>query len=226
MSSNDSRSPFKRTAIIASVAAVIAVIVAIGASTVAFMALSRSGSSSDSAVGDPESATGGGDDGDETAQEPSEVTGSTKEPTPVRPAPDFDLAYEKVLLKIPASGGCTAYVDIDVDGPRINSGSADFTRYRCSRPDAFEFNNVAVSADAATNTTPLECMEKIELSPLREGAELPVSSVHVGDALCIRTDRNVAIELGLPQRVALLEFRGVDDDGTLAVLITAWNVPD
>ncbi|MEV6596238.1 hypothetical protein AB0M36_05150 [Actinoplanes sp. NPDC051346] len=219
----DLKSPTTRVAIVAVAVAIVAVLVAAGAVVAAFMALSRVETPSNAAP--QPAATGGGVDGASSAAPPP-VDGPTEEPSPVQPVPDFELSYEKVSLKIPASRWCSGSVDIDIDGPAIDSGSADFTRVRCAGPDEFEFGEVSVSQDATPKIGPAECMEKLDLAPMREGAQLPIPSLHVGDALCILTNRETAIGLGLPQRIALLEVKGFDDDGTIAVVMTAWNVPD
>lgn len=215
-----------RIVVITMATAAFASLVALGAGGVAVYALSEKQTAAPAPAVLPQTpSTTNTVDEEPLASEVQNVTPS-ESPSEVDPTPDYTLAYEKVALKIPLPKWCSGSVSVDVDGPGVNSGSAEFTRTRCASPDSLEFTNVSGSADATESTTPSECLDKINVAPMGDGAKRLVSSLHSGDVFCLMTQKENATILGIHQRVALFQFKGVDEDGGMVAQMTAWDVPD
>ncbi|HEU4349677.1 MAG TPA: hypothetical protein VFR35_18020 [Actinoplanes sp.] len=156
-------------------------------------------------------------------QEPTPDPGLTTEPT-LDPQAVYEKKYDKRVLtaQIPYSG--SRYIDLDA--PRVDDqDGADVTLHTGNTSSSFnlEFPDGAAAASVDDpQTTPNDCAEKIQYSPLAPGDRY---SFRQGDVFCVKTSLTAAQARADNQRIVVLEIKSVGSDDTISLSVTAWDVP-
>lgn len=221
------RSPRSRTTTVAVAVAVAATLIAACTSAGAFWAVTRSDATSGgiTAPSASERTEPVSDASDESAAYPGPSAASDPAAA-ANTTPQYVLHYEKQELKVPPAAPCRKDVDIDVDLPQVQNGSADLVRRSCARPDSLEFADSTGSLDAKPGQTAAECVDQIRRAPVTEGSEVLISSLKSGSVICLQTSQQSALRQGTPQRVVLLEIGGLDARNVLTIMLTAWDIPE
>lgn len=151
-------------------------------------------------------------------------TGQTPEEPPLNPQTQYTVAYQKEELRL-LTGSCSS-MSIDLDEPRVNVSSSvsdlQFTSSCSSGPPTLEVDEATAATAETATLTPNDCAQRIRTGPLGDNTTVPVRQ---GVVMCIVTSRANARTQGIPQKLVLLQVRAVGSDGTVNVLVTAWDIP-
>jgi len=137
----------------------------------------------------------------------------------------FTAAYPvQQQLQLRPAGSCELAVDLDE--PRVNADPAvaDLSLHSCEGHPALAFSpGTEVSVTANPDATASECAESIRTSALGGAARVPVQP---RTALCVATSGTAALQDGITAKVVLVLVRAVAADGTVVLVVSAWNVPN
>lgn len=142
----------------------------------------------------------------------------------VRPEAQFKLRYEKQPLRVAPLRGCEhRYVDLDEPRVGVSSTTAEFGYGGpCGggpKPELDITDDVAVST-ADSNSIARDCAEAIRNGPVNEPL-VPTEQT----SLCLLGSAKAAEDEGNPRRLFLVKIDSIAADGTLSLLVTAWDVP-
>jgi hypothetical protein len=165
---------------------------------------------------------------DQPAGTPAETQGPfTPNPsvaaTNFDPRAQFTIAYELQQLLVRPESRCDP-IAIDLDEPRVNPpiDYADLLMDTCNGRQALKFGQSDASLARDPRATPTECEETIRTSSFGPGATLPIRSGYV---LCVATSRAAALEQGITGKIAVVDIKNVASDGTVTLIVSAWNIP-
>lgn len=142
----------------------------------------------------------------------------------VAPDAEFRLVYEQEELRIQPVGPCEPR-QVDLDEPRVGVDIriAEFGyEGACGsiKPEIDVADDLLISLVESENATAKDCAESIKRRPTSEPV-VPTEETR----LCLITSAEAAREQGIPRKVSLVVVTAIAPDGTLTVLVTAWDVP-
>jgi hypothetical protein len=105
---------------------------------------------------------------------------------------------------------------------RVRSRRSEFLYAGCATDvPQLDFSPGLTIAEVVSPTaTALECLNQLQVAPINE----PLTP-RAGLTLCVVTSRADADEQGITRKVARLAIGSIAGDGTLAVRVTAWDLP-
>jgi hypothetical protein len=208
----------------------LALVLAVVAAGVSLVALSRTGTSAAAASAASSTPTAPATDTTPAAPTPadslpSDATAttepsaeSTTEPTDgPDPAGVYTVAYTAEPMRLQPSDR-----DIDLDAPSGNANpAAAELLYGGFPPETkMQFRGVALASVNSPSATANDCVERLRRAPI----DLSFTPSK-GQLVCVLTDRDLADNQGIRQKVVLVKVDSVGADGTLNLTLTAWNVP-
>ena len=130
--------------------------------------------------------------------------------------------YAGERLSVPDSGCNSGLNKVDLDEPSVlGEGYFELTYDTCSSAGTLSANiGTSIAEAPATGQTPEDCADAIRRSPLDGRA-----AAAPGLVLCVETSAEDAQELGISQRIAVVAVTRIAEDGTLALVASAWDVP-
>lgn len=161
------------------------------------------------------------DGGGTSTAEPSPESDGTDQPDALSPRAEYSLSYENQSIT-PIATSSETCIDIDRHQVVIDQDCNNDLRLSssCDVPCFQEVRGIAAQADTA-DLGPEDCADRISRRPLPSNEPIPAQR---GTVLCIVTSRSDADDEGIPQRIAVLEVTGRDEN-EVSVRMTAWEVP-
>ncbi|MEV7330246.1 hypothetical protein [Micromonospora sp. NPDC093244] len=216
--------------------AALALLVSLGSAILSWRALDQAQTARDiaSARG-PVGSTGGvpapsdpapPSDAPQTSPIPEDSPRDPGTPPDIPETAVYEVEYENQSLTL-RPGDCFTKMRVDLDEPRANVGT-----------NGWEFSldpgcqggtpNITLSDGVEGSETtaamkPGECYNAIRSSPIAEGAEVPLRK---GAWLCLSTNYAAARERRDEWRMVLMEVISINNDRTVVIRATAWNIPD
>ncbi|TMM39256.1 MAG: hypothetical protein E6F99_07430 [Actinobacteria bacterium] len=140
------------------------------------------------------------------------------------PDPQFTAAYPmRQQLQLRPRGACTLAVDLDEPRVNVDTTVADLSLDSCAGHPALTFAaGTAVSVTRNPGATAGECAESIRTGALGGRVRIPVQP---RTALCVATSGPAALADGLTPKIALVDVAAVAADGTVVLVVSAWNQP-
>lgn len=165
------------------------------------------------------------------ATPPAEATTDSPSPdaTPTGSAPTLNAQTQYkvnyVSKRMNISGVCNQTVYLDLDEPRVQSGSneAELNIGNCNGgpPNFTLADGVQGSQVDSDSVTPIECNNQIQLSPLpRVGMPL-----RQGQVYCVVTSLDNARAAALSWKMVVLSVSSIGEDGKVSLDASAWDIP-
>lgn len=235
-----SQAPRHRRPVLAWTVAALAVVVALSAGGFALYALGKAaGARQTATAGKPPAPAAANTAVAATSEAPT--TGAGTGPSPVGsaapgvdttpgqldPKAKFIEAYQQQQLTLRPASCNSVYIDLDEPRVGVPSPIADltFSGARCSSGQAtFVLQNDGSTASLAgsPSATPSDCAQAIRTGPISYQSPVPITEHLV---LCVATSVSEAINQGKPQKIAVVQVRSIAQDGTVDIIVSAWNVP-
>jgi hypothetical protein len=157
-----------------------------------------------------------------TSDSPDTVGTSTAPPTDsVQPTAIYRVHYQAQRLRVPIvqTSADYDYNDyIDLDEPRVGG---DERGAELSLDQTGSFSSSLPRAQVSSpNASAQDCAQAIRTAPLTRDV---AASKDLN--LCFQTDLDTATAQGITQKIVLLSVTAVAKDGTVNVMVTAWDVP-
>lgn len=216
----------RRTARAAQAVAIVAVVLAAVAVVVSLAALSNARSNGSTPVAGSAPTTTEADppaSAASTSSEPAATRSTPPDTETVRPEAEFEVHYERQPLRVSPEKGCE-YRYVDLDEPRVGVSQtiAEFGYGgQCgdAKPEIDVLDDLQIS-DADDNFIARDCAEAIRRGPINEPVvPAPQSS------LCLLTSASAAEKEGIERKMVLITIDNIAADGTMNLLVTAWNIP-
>ncbi|SCE68874.1 hypothetical protein GA0070607_0397 [Micromonospora coriariae] len=218
--------------------AALALLVALGSAAVSWRALDQAqtardiasarapvGSTGPGPVSVPSSPAGPGDPQQPTAT-PEEPPRSPGTPPALNEQTVYEPEYENQSLTL-KSADCFAKMRVDLDEPRANVGAngSEFSLDPGCQGGApwIRLDDGVEGSETTAAMKPGECYNAIRASPIAEGAEVPLRK---GAWLCLSTNYAAARERRDEWRMVLVEVVSINNDRTVVIRATAWNIPE
>jgi hypothetical protein len=206
----------------------LALILAVVAAGVSLFALSRTGTPAAAAAAaatPTAAATDAAGAATPTDALPSDATAttepsaeSTSEPTDgPDPAGIYTVAYTAEPMRLQPS---VRYVDLDAPSGNAISSAAELVYGGLPPETKMQFRDVALASVNSPSATANDCVEQLRRAPV----DL-IFTPSKGQLVCVLTDRELADNQGIRQKVVLVKVDSLGADGTLNLTLTAWNVP-
>jgi hypothetical protein len=233
----------RRGAVVAWMLAAAALILAVGVGAVALTVAADNrprppAPARPAAVPTGQSTVDAGMAGDDGTPPPRSVPA----PALVDPSGAFPVHYSRQELRVqPGGGGCypsTDSVYLDLDEPRAVSGDDagpwDLSLIVCDAGPAVAVRTgvtasqlrpldptlaVNPTADPVEDPTPNDCADLVRRAPVGTDPVL----IRPGLTLCVVTGAQQATSMGLPRRIAVVSVPAVAADGTISLLVSAWD---
>jgi hypothetical protein len=150
------------------------------------------------------------------------TTDPTEEPTSEPtdgpdPAGVYTVAYRDEPLRLQPS---SRYIDLDEPSGNSLSSASELQYNGFSPSFKFDFGNVALASVNSATASANDCALQLRRAPIdREFAAAK------GQVVCVLTSRQAADNQGMKQKIVLLRVASIGQDGTLNLILSAWNVP-
>jgi hypothetical protein len=158
------------------------------------------------------------------APTPTATSGRSVAPSPTAtPTPTVTFAADTVgaLLRVPAPDGC-ASVFVNVDNLSIGTlAGHEFYVTSCQGPETIRVDRVAAAAPTAPNVTPEACAAQLAGTSTTE----LVLAVQRNLTFCLVTNKQDSVQLGIPQRIAIVEIRSLGADRSMEISVSTYRVP-
>jgi hypothetical protein len=127
-------------------------------------------------------------------------------------------------LRIQPNVGCSSQRTVDVDEPRVGADpdESEFIYGNCATdvPQLDFSSDLAIAEVVSPTATALDCLGQLQDAPINE----PFTP-RAGQTLCLVTSRADADEQAITRKVVRIAIGSIDGNGTLAVRVTAWDLP-
>ncbi|WP_045741201.1 hypothetical protein [Actinoplanes rectilineatus] len=159
---------------------------------------------------------------------PAEPTATVSATTPVlRREAQYTGQYIEKALKIPPAARCGDAIFVDLDEPLVQVASAVAeVRFSVDCGGTVPLmgleGGVTGSVASSEAVEPGGCVDLINYSPLAAGASQPIRQ---GQVYCVTTSRTAAYAAGITWKMLIVAVTGVAEDETVALRVSAWNIP-
>ncbi|MEU4402330.1 hypothetical protein [Micromonospora orduensis] len=217
--------------------AALALLVSLGSAVVSWRALDQAQTARDIAsargpVGSTDTAPAPSDppaaptDAAPTPTVPEDSPRPPGTPPDVRPEAVYEVEYESQTLTLKPAD-CFTRMSVDLDEPRANvavNGSEFFLDPNCQGgAPVIKLRDGAQGSETTTAMKPGECFNAIRSAPIAENADVPLRK---GSWLCLSTNYAAAQERRDRWRMVLMEVISINNDRTVVIRATAWNIPE
>jgi hypothetical protein len=154
--------------------------------------------------------------------------GTAPTPAELDPKAKYDPAYPQTNLILNPSACSSVYIDLDEPRVNVDATHGDLTvRTGCGHQQpTFELGGQVLASRAAdANATPNDCARGVQTGPLSNQNRIPITA-QPPLVLCVVTSPQAAFSQGIPRKVVLLQIKGISQDQTVDVVVTAWKVPN
>jgi hypothetical protein len=168
----------------------------------------------------------------QTAPAPG-TTGTEPPPEPSLSASDEPLLNQQTPYKekyvderLTLRANCGSDLDIDLDKPEVRVTAGEELRFtaRCGGNSSY-FNLDAKASGSqvdAASLSPADCNERIMKGSIGPDINVPARK---GVVLCVKTSLSDARESGDTWKMARVHVTDVNDDGTVVLTVSAWDIP-
>jgi hypothetical protein len=218
----------RRTARTAAVIAVTSLAVAAIAVVLALASLAKARSTTSATASTAASGAGSGTVSSQPVASTSGAAAVTRSmpvaTASVRPDADFKIEYEKKALRVTPMSGCELRY-VDLDEPRVGVAQA-IAEFGYGGPcgggpkPAIDVEDELPISMGNDNAIARDCAEAIRTGPINEPV-VPADQT----SLCLLTSASAAEKEGITRKLVLVTIDSIAADGTLNLLVTAWNVP-